>query len=106
MTKRNAKAYEIKRPPAGEKMPAGAYSFMVMPPGYEDSGTVMGIEHGCPCGCGRTSVLFFTSYTKAEGWNVEKPFPEATLSPSIGMFLGQNPYHWHGHLTNGVFEEC
>ena len=33
-------------------------------------------------------------------------FPAATLSPSIGMFRGQNPYHWHGYLKNGVFEEC
>lgn len=102
---RNAKAFEIARLPRGEKVPAGAYWFMVMPSG-PDKGTVMGIEHGCPCGCGRMSALFFKEYTKAEGWTIEKPFPAATLKPSIGMFLGQNPYHWHGYLTNGVFEEC
>ena len=79
---------------------------MVMPEGYLNSGMIMGIEHGCPCGCGLKSVLFFKEYTKDEGWTVEKPFPDATLSPSIGMFLGQNPYHWHGYLRNGVFEEC
>jgi len=106
MAKCNAKAYQIERLPAGEKMPAGAYAFMVMPEGYQNSGTIMGIEHGCPCGCGQKSTLFFKEYTKDEGWIVEKPFPDATLSPSIGMFRGQNPYHWHGHLRDGVFEEC
>lgn len=103
---RNAEAVEIERLPPGEKVAAGAYWFMVMPEGYEDAGTVMGIEHGCPCGCGRKSTLFFSSYTKDDGWTVEQPFPKATLSPSIGMFRGDNPYHWHGYLRNGIFEEC
>lgn len=106
MSGRNAKAYEIERLKAVEKIPAGAYWFMVMPPGHDNSGTVMGIEHGCPCGCGAKSTVFFKDYTKAEGWTIEKPFPDATLRPSLGLFMGQSPYHWHGYLINGVFEEC
>jgi|SRR4051812_29833079 hypothetical protein len=103
---RNAKAYEIERLRPGDKVAPGAYWFMTMPEGHEDAGIVMGIQHGCPCGCGARSALFFKSYTGDDGWTIEKPFPEATLSPSIGMFRGQNPYHWHGYLRDGVFVEC
>jgi hypothetical protein len=96
------KAVEVTRMRAGERVPAGAYWFMAMPSG-DRQGEVMGIEHGCPCGCGQKSVLFFRSYTKEDGWDVDKPFPDATLSPSIGMFRGQTPYHWHGFLERGWF---
>lgn len=106
MTKRNAVAFEVPNDQHPDAKKPGAYWFMRMPEGHEDSGTVMGIQHACPCGCGQKSVLFFKSYTKDDDWTVEKPFPQATLSPSIGMFRGQNPYHWHGYLRNGVFEEC
>lgn len=44
--------------------------------------------------------------TGPEFWIIEKPFPKATLRPSIGMFAGQQPFHWHGFLRDGVFEEC
>ncbi len=102
----NVKAFEVSDKSHPDAKKAGAYWFMIMPSGQKDAGTIIGIQHACPCGCGLKSVLFFKSYTEDDGWTVENPFPNATLSPSIGMFRGQNPYHWHGFLRNGIFEEC
>lgn len=68
-----------------------------------------GFRFGCPCGCG----LIGSVYVKDVGdggpvWNVIKPFPDATMVPSIG-FYGQNStkdgHHWHGWLNNGFFTE-
>lgn len=93
---RNAKAYEVDTLDTSAPMAAGAYWL-----GRID-GEVRGMHFGCPCGCGERSYLPFSD----DGWIVAKPFPEASLTPSIGNFAGQNPYHWHGFLRNGVFEEC
>jgi hypothetical protein len=93
---RNAKAYAIEPLDFAASMPAGAYWIGRI------EGKDHGIHFGCPCGCGVRSWLPFGP----DGWSVEKPFPDATLSPSIGNFAGQKPFHWHGHLRNGVFEEC
>ena len=44
---------------------------------------IVGFEHSCPCGCG--------------GWTFIRLNPE-NWAPG--------PYHWHGFLRNGMFEEC
>jgi len=103
---RDAKAVEI----AGGCHPlpkAGEYFFL-----YKDSVKV-GIIHGCPCGCGSASTLFFKGLGDGRPeWTIEKPFPEATLSPSIGIRKyntedGNNgQFHWHGYLREGTFVEC
>jgi hypothetical protein len=45
-------------------------------------------------------------FDPARFWTIVKPFPKASLTPSIGMFAGQSPFHWHGYLTDGEFKEC
>jgi hypothetical protein len=97
--KRNAPAREVARVEPGTKLGAGEYFFMGI------DGRRIGIQHGCPCGCGEWSTLFFRESGDTDFWIVEKPFPLATLKPSIGMWRGQSPYHWHGYLTDGVFVE-
>lgn len=114
--KRNAKAYQVDHVPSGTPLAAGAYFFMYDI--YWDekerkaifSDKAVGIQHGCPFGCGKWSTLFFAeqqskSAIRQDGWKIIKPFPEASLEPSIGLWRGQNPYHWHGYLTDGVFTE-
>jgi hypothetical protein len=72
-------------------------------PGREDE--IAGIQHSCPCGCG---LLSWLPFNPEHGWTPEQTtdLTKLTLKPSIGMFAGQNPYHWHGFLTDGVFKEC
>ena len=105
---RNAVAFEViefeelKRP--------GAYRFLYNFLGIDERR--VGIEHGCPCGCGGITALFFRG-TRADGnpkWDVSGEWPKVTLSPSIGIKYdgaGNGPtlYHWHGYLENGVFVE-
>jgi hypothetical protein len=68
-----------------------------------------GLIFGCPCGCGQVGGVSFEGRGRqGPGWAVAGSWPNASLTPSIG-FYGQNrdgTFHWHGYLTNGVFEEC
>lgn len=115
---RNAKAFEHAGPFVFDA-PAGAYHFRShAKPDRSDAGTQTaadadGIIHGCPCGCGAWSGLWF----KGRGaggpeWDVTGEWPNVTLSPSIGIHGSTrthqpgSPYHWHGYLRAGVFEEC
>ncbi len=58
----------------------------------------------CPCGCGDLCGIRIRSDglhdAQAWGWNRNEEKPTAT--PSINIGSG----HWHGYLTNGVFESC
>lgn len=94
--KRNAVSFIVDKVDNGAK--AGAIEVRVL------EGRIYGIQHACPCGCGRLSWLPFGP----EGWTPEQTtdMTKLTLTPSIGMFRGDNPYHWHGFLKDGVFEEC
>ena len=102
MTNRNATAYEVKT--FEETAKPGAYRFYYHP---DYPGEPIGIEHGCPCGCGNRSALFFRpDRYKGTNWTVTGEWPKVTAKPSIGIH-GPNgeKYHWHGYLTNGVFTE-
>jgi hypothetical protein len=69
-----------------------------------------GMIHGCPCGCGSWSGIWFKGKGRGRAeWTVTGAWPKATLTPSIGIHHpggGQGGYHWHGYLRAGVFEEC
>ena len=75
---RNAKAVEIE-PRSDDQLGAGEYYFLHHD-GYADPA---GIIHGCPCGCGGRSAIFFPGGSPQAGnqWQIVAPFPEATLSP-------------------------
>lgn len=102
MSKRNAPAFEAAD--HDELRRAGAYRF------FAKDDRRAGIRFGCPCGCGLIGALYFSGANDGgPEWSIEGEWPKVTLRPSIG-FYGQNSYaqghHWHGFLTNGVFEEC
>lgn len=99
---RNAVSFLVDKCEQGS--PAGAievrrFSWI---PGREHE--IAGIQHACPCGCGLCSWLPFNN----SGWTPDQTadLTKLTLTPSIGLWAGQSPYHWHGYLKNGVFEEC
>lgn len=102
---RNAVAHEVRRPEDDFILSAGAYYFMR----YPNEAEPCGIVHGCPCGCGMQSALWFKgrSHAGAPEWDVAGEWPKVTLSPSIGIVKdrGTGRFHWHGYLRNGVFEE-
>lgn len=105
MSKRNAVAFEVTGGGDARAREPGAYSFMIV------DGVRIGITHACPCGCGMISAMWFegSAHLHAGGpeWSVKGEWPKASLSPSIGIRpLTDGKYHWHGYLTNGVFEEC
>lgn len=109
---RNAVAFEALDFQSGDKpMPAGAYYFMRVWKDGEITEEVGGWIHGCPCGCGRRSAMWFEGHENAGGpkWSVTGDFQKATMNPSIGIGRGEagnGGFHWHGYLRNGVFEEC
>lgn len=102
---RNAKAYEHKHE-IGDPMPAGAYYFVYRH--GDDRDAPIGIIHGCPCNCGKSTLLFFRGHgiDKKDEWDVSGEWPNVTLKPSIGIGKQENgSYHWHGFLENGEFVE-
>lgn len=107
---RNAVAFEIRYGDIVEgKMPAGAYYFMRVWKDGVITDEINGFIHGCPCGCGGKSAMWFEGHENAGGpkWSVTGEWPKVTLSPSIGIRPqdAQGRYHWHGYLENGVFVE-
>lgn len=108
---RNAVAYEVKREDLIDgKMPAGSYYFMRVWKDGNQADEINGFIHGCPCGCGGKSAMWFEGHENAGGpkWSVEGEWPKVTMSPSIGIGKDQTTgqFHWHGYLRAGVFEEC
>ena len=58
--------------------------------------------HLCLCGCGQQTVLPFrkTIDGKEFGWIHEKDDKgRYTMTPSVGNFSGENPYHAHYIIT-------
>lgn len=103
----NAKAFECATYDEFSAAAAGAFMFYTAADGSPSR--AVGIIHKCPCGCGLAGSLFFEGSGHKTTWKVEGEWPNVTLTPSIG-FWGMNypkgPYHWHGYLRAGVFEEC
>lgn len=111
MTKRNAVARQV----AGyeEAKQAGDFYFMH----HHFDPIPIGLIHTCPCGCGLLGSLYFEGrrpkdWAPGAEWKVTGTWPKVSLTPSIGFHgapdspKGPDGYHWHGFLTNGVFEEC
>lgn len=112
---RNARAFEVAPDAQDENVAQpGAYYFL-----RNSAGETIGAVHGCPCGCGGRSALFFDGGDpdpkkhRRREWRVEGEWPAVSLTPSIGVkydVRGEAPagggYHWHGWLRDGVFEEC
>jgi hypothetical protein len=58
--------------------------------------------HRCCCGCKRHAVTPF--YNDGKGWTITKSGDKVTLRPSIGNFIGENPYHAHYYITNNIVQ--
>ncbi len=58
--------------------------------------------HLCACGCGVKTV---TPIYEGE-WTLTENNGKATLRPSIGNFIGENPYHAHYFITDNKIEWC
>ncbi len=56
--------------------------------------------HLCACGCGAKTV---TPIGKGE-WTLTKNGDKVTLRPSIGNFMGEDPYHAHYYVTDNKIE--
>lgn len=108
---RKAAAHEVVADPADQSVGApGAYYFLF----GDDRTSPIGIIHGCPCGCGGRSCLFFSGKggPGRSEWTVSGEWPKVTLSPSIGIKYDANGtrpagggWHWHGYLEGGEFVE-
>lgn len=104
---RNAKVFVVEKLEFNNA-PAGAIEIITSP-----RLTVGGINHACPCGCGKVSYMGIDPdyNTQHATWKVEsgnfRELDTLTLSPSIGIGPknDQGKYHWHGFLHNGVFIE-
>lgn len=119
MTQRNAKAFLVEPGDLYEvRHRAGACMFLYAPRSDMQDSPPVGIIHACPCGCEGLSALYFQGLGNGKPeWSVEGSWigyngPTITCRPSIGIKLGcgeldnrPDGYHWHGYLTNGVFEE-
>lgn len=53
--------------------------------------------HKCACGCGVESVCDLKPHWK-DGWTLTNDRGLITLSPSIGNFNGERPYHAHYYI--------
>lgn len=56
--------------------------------------------HLCACGCGEKTVTPFSHIIegKDHGWKFTFDGDIVTLSPSIGNFSGEKPYHAHYYI--------
>ena len=108
MSKRNAVSFIVETMEIPGK--PGAIQFV------NREGIVCGLNHCCPCGCGKWSFIRMNPDAWAPGtlpmWKCCDPGTDdglyMTLTPSIGIKPqdAAGAYHWHGYLKNGVFEEC
>jgi len=53
--------------------------------------------HLCACGC---KIQIVTPFNREDGWVLTERDGYITLTPSIGNFSGQNPYHAHYFITD------
>jgi hypothetical protein len=105
MAPRNAVSFLV------EKMEYPGKPGAVRPIYHPDTKALMGINHGCPCGCGLWSWLRLNNADclTFQKWDIQGQSADVlrlTLTPSIGIRpITAGKYHWHGYLKNGVFEE-
>jgi hypothetical protein len=59
--------------------------------------------HLCACGCGEQTVTRLVPYWDS-GWTLTRINNTVTLRPSIGNWIGQNPYHAHYYITENKIE--
>lgn len=64
--------------------------------------------HLCACGCkGKTVTPFgLTISGEKKGWDLINDNGLVTLSPSIGNFSGESPYHAHYFIRKNKVEWC
>lgn len=57
-------------------------------------------NHLCACGCRQQTPMGFKPHWD-NGWNfMENSDGTVSFTPSIGNFMGENPYHAHYFITN------
>ena len=61
--------------------------------------------HLCACGCGGKTVTPLGE-EGGDHWTITKVEEKVTLRPSIGNWLGENPYHAHYLITENKIEWC
>lgn len=59
--------------------------------------------HLCACGCGQKSVTDLQPRW-SDGWTITENEGLVTLSPSIGNFNGESPYHAHYFIRNNKIQ--
>jgi hypothetical protein len=59
--------------------------------------------HLCACGCGQQTVMPLNK-KDGGGWKFVKDGDLLTFRPSIGNFIGEDPYHAHYYITNNKIE--
>jgi uncharacterized protein DUF6527 len=57
--------------------------------------------HLCACGCRQKTV---TPINRSNSWQLSDVDGKITLRPSIGNFMGENPYHAHYYITQNKIE--
>ncbi len=65
------------------------------------------VIHLCACGCGGKTVTPFNCIIDGHdhGWKYTRtPDDKITLRPSIGNFMGENPYHAHYYITENKIQ--
>lgn len=78
-----------------------AGSFRVTEP---DSDGEQSFWYVCPCGCGSLAPLIVgNGFKPSDGpsWKWNGSLGKPTLKPSV-----HHRGHWHGYLTDGVWESC
>jgi hypothetical protein len=63
--------------------------------------------HLCACGCGQQTVIPFSiEKSDEENWHLINNDGKISLTPSIGNFSGENPYHAHYFITENKIIWC
>jgi hypothetical protein len=57
-------------------------------------------NHLCACGCRGQTVTPFGE----RGWTLTDNQGKVSLTPSIGNFMGENPYHAHYYITENKIQ--
>lgn len=61
--------------------------------------------HNCACGCGEKTVTpFEVGERNKDGWKLIEAGSIVSLTPSIGNFSGESPYHAHYFIRNNKIE--
>ena len=55
--------------------------------------------HLCACGCGVKTVTPLGTHANGPEWTLNKLGDTISLTPSIGNFMGEKPYHAHYNIT-------